>query len=110
MLQLVNKLTFLEDITEELKPKHRQTRLFKDAYRAYRVKDCPEITFKISSDWSGNWLAGNWYSNDIKIRDPDELMTLLSKADIITMAFHLDILEEISSWNKDKFITVGAIK
>lgn len=110
MLKKINELTFLEDITEELgyervdMPSVDMPKLFKDSYKVFRVKDCHNVLFKIASDWEGNWLAGSWYVNEQKITNPDELLDHLSRADIVTLAFHLDILDEISSWKRDKFI------
>lgn len=106
MLEKIKELTFLEDITEE--SEIHTPKLFKNFYRVYRVKDRPNIIFKIASDWEGNWLAGCWYIKSHafyqRIERPDELFLYLSKYDIRVLVHHLDILEDISSWNKDKFI------
>jgi hypothetical protein len=108
MLPKLNSLSFLEDVTEELGVDNSQSKLFKDTYKVFRVKDCPNILFKISSDWDGNWLAGHWYVDNRKITNPDDLLIHLSKSDIIILAYHLDILEEISAWDKPKFIHPSA--
>lgn len=107
MLLKLNNLTFLEDITEELLVEPPNLKLFRDTYKVFRVKDCPSVLFKISSDWDGNWLAGHWYADDKKLTSPDDLLAHLSKSDITILAYHLDILEEISAWDKPKYIKPG---
>ena len=105
MLEKIENLTFLEDVTEELGyEKNTMLKLFKNSYKVFRVVDCPDLFFKIASDWEGNWLAGSWYFQGKRITNPDELLFYLSKSDIKTLAYHLDILDEISSWKQDKFI------
>lgn len=101
MLNKINNLTFLEDVSEDLV----LPQLFKNSIKIFKVKDCPNIYFKIASDWEGNWLAGSWYVDNKKISHPDELLSYLSAADIRILVCHLDILDEISSWNKDKFMS-----
>lgn len=103
MLDKINELDFLEDITEDT-PSSTVFKLFKQSYKIFRVKDCHNILFKISSDWEGNWLAGAWYIDGEKIISPDKLFEHLSKSDIVRLAYNLDTFEQISSWSKDKFI------
>lgn len=105
MIELVEQLDFLKDITESCYDSSVPT-LFKSTIRVYEVIDSPNVQFKISSDWEGNWMAGAWYRSfgNRKIKNAEELFYFLSKTDAVKLAHNLDILEKISSWNREKYL------
>lgn len=106
VLKKIESLSFLEDVTQVPHESKQQLSMWKEVYRVFQVKGSPNIQFRISSDWSGHWLAGAWYDGTTRVAHPDELMNILPDEAAVELAYHLDVLSDISSWRKetDRFI------
>jgi len=75
--------------------------------KVFSIKQAPNIQFRICADWDGNWITGNWFKDSKKIDSPDELLNILPKDVIFEIACNLDVIQEMSGWNKKKFLSIG---